>query len=104
MNRRVNLDRPVIPDPQVTRWLEANEVDPREVWASQKVLVTDTLLVYIGWPPGPKVLSDTGTGWYKQAYAVPLIQPPESFGLVAEPEPITQPDSNRPGSSSTSNS
>lgn len=78
--RRVATPR-IIPDVTFNAWLEANGIDPNEVLADQQVLVTDDSIAYVGWPPGPKVLSDNGTGWRKLAHAVPLKVVPEDFGL-----------------------
>jgi hypothetical protein len=81
--RRINLDTPVIPDPQRIAWMEANGIDPFSVPAAQEVLVTDHEIKFVQFvrsPDGIKKLSAEG-GYEKELVTLPLISAPQNHGL-----------------------
>lgn len=89
MSRRININTPVLPDPQIMAWFEANGIDPNNVPAAQEVLVEDGKLTYIefemrqtvpGAPPH-KTLASDGSGYIKRLRTVPLVSAPEDHNL-----------------------
>ncbi|MDQ0756072.1 hypothetical protein [Arthrobacter sp. B3I4] len=88
MSRRINLDKPNLPDPQCMAWLEANGIDPSGVPAAQEVLVEDdqiTLVEYVRSLDGFKLpVHDSNgelCGWKKHLVTVPMLSAPENHGL-----------------------
>lgn len=83
MSRRINLDTPVLPDPQRTAWLEANGIDPRNVPAAQEVLIENGQLTFVEFvrsaDNGALLIEDDH--YLKVLRAVPLISPPEEHNL-----------------------
>jgi len=84
-SRRINLDTPVLPDPQRMAWLEANDVDPSTVPAAQEALVEDGKLTFVALvqEDGHSVQDPTTSEhrWLKELRTVPLISAPENHGL-----------------------
>jgi hypothetical protein len=81
-SRRINLETPVLPDPQRYAWIEANGIDPSTVPAAQEVLVEDGKLTFIQFAlnaEGQKQVRDDG--YEKVLRTVPLISAPENHGL-----------------------
>lgn len=88
MSRRINLDYPSLPDPRVIAWLEANNIDPKNIPAAQEALVEDnrvTLIEYVLGADGFKLpMHDSAgelTSWVKHTITVPLRSAPENHGL-----------------------
>ena len=82
--RRININTPILPDPQIFAWIQANGIDPGTVLAAQEVTVKDGQLTYLEFvrdESGVKVLSSDQTGYVKRERTVPLISPPEVHGL-----------------------
>jgi len=85
-SRRINLDTPVLPDPQRMAWLEANGVDPTTVPAAQEVLVEDGNLTFVEFAKGPDGVMildhDGGDPHYRKVLrTIPLVSAPENHGL-----------------------
>lgn len=89
MSRSINLDTPILPDPQRCAWLEANGIDPNVTPAAQYAQIHDghiTLLEFVleqtvpGAPPH-KTMADDGSGYKKRLRTVPLLSEPEDHNL-----------------------
>jgi hypothetical protein len=83
-SRRINLDTPIIPDPQVMAWMEANGIDPHNVPAAQEVLVKDgqiTFVEFVRNEDGIMILRDEVHGFEKVLRTVPLISALEDHNL-----------------------
>jgi hypothetical protein len=81
----VNLDTPVLPDPDRIKWLEANGIDPYTLPAAQVVVVEDGKIVYTKfvYRNGLKVpLANGEPGYEKETVTVPLKANPAEFGVV----------------------
>jgi hypothetical protein len=82
--RRVDLNTPILPDPQMFAWIEANGVDPGTVLAAQVATIEDgklTFLEFVRDDSGAKILNSEDTGFVKRERTVPLISPPEDHGV-----------------------
>lgn len=82
--QRINLEKPLLPDPRKIAWFEANGIAPISVPAAQEVLVEDGHLTFIQFvfdEEGRKFLSRDGDGHEKTIRTIPLISAPEAHGL-----------------------
>jgi hypothetical protein len=81
-SRRINLDTPVIPDPQRMEWMEANGIDPHMVPAAQEVLVEEGQITFVEFATatdGHKIIGPAG--YEKVLRTIPLVSAPENHGL-----------------------
>ena len=89
MSRRININTPKLPNPQVMAWFEANGIDPGNVPAAQEVLVKDGELTFVeflleqtvpGAPPH-KTMDADGSRYKKVLRTIPMTSAPEAHGL-----------------------
>ena len=86
-NRRIPLHEYTVPDPRLTAWLEANDVDPQDVIASSYALIVDEKVVaFVGFhrdAGGKKVVDGEGAATIvvKVPIVVPMKSAPEDHGL-----------------------
>lgn len=85
-SRRINLDTPILPDPQMIAWMEANGINPSAVPAAQEVLVEDGRITYVEFeltPDGAKIIDHDGGDPRCRSFlrTVPLVSAPEDHGL-----------------------
>jgi hypothetical protein len=86
MSRRINLETPIIPDPKLCAWFEANGIDVHTVPVNQEVLVEDGNLTFIEFEvdeDGIKLTDEGGweRGYRKRLRTVPLLSAPEDHNI-----------------------
>ena len=84
----INMNTPVLPDPDRMKWMEANGLDPYLMPADQVVVVEDGKITFTKFKlvNGAKVMSHDERGYLKETLSVPLKVDPAEFGIV---EPVT---------------
>lgn len=84
-SRRIPLKDFHAPDPRVTAWMRANDVDPNHVVAASYALILDEkVLALVGFqikPDGKKAFDAAVQGVIKVPIVVPMKSAPEEHGL-----------------------
>lgn len=85
-SRRINFNTPILPDPRVMAWCEANGIDPSNVPAEQGALVEDgriTFVEFVRNEDGVKIIDDGGGDphYRRVLRTVPLLSAPEDHNL-----------------------